>query len=286
LKLSGACRAGVPTLLPAMDFLSSDRSTFSREVRLAGQRQKDDGGTFFWTVLLTLLTGLTIFSWVFCMYVFSNPEKAFNYGLLNRFDKLQPLRDFSPTNAPRGKFYTAKELYSAYFDYSDRELRAVSSLMRRDYVRNYRGLEKVAYLTGSFRLSQIKPLTPGDIVPAGLALRGRSEDYPNIEVEYLLPARELPDVHYDLEVHQLLEIGSSSTCAAVLNLARVADDRLLVTALPIVYGPHETPARTEIVLEVPEALNLYGPIPVTGREPGPETSEVLAVTKEGLAAGE
>jgi len=246
-----------------MDFLSSDRSTFSRQVRVASHRRKGNEGLFFWAILITVLTGLTAFSWIFCMYVFHQPEKAFNYDLLTRFEKIKPLRDFSPTNAPHGTFYTAKELYTAYHDYTPRELRAVSSLFRRDYVRNYRGADRVAYLQGAFRLSEIKHLSKGDLLPTGLALRGQSEDYPNIEVEYLLPAKKLPDVHYDLEVHHILEIGTSSTCAAILNLARIAEDRLLVTAIPIVYGAHETPARSEIVLEVPQTLNLYGPLPVT-----------------------
>lgn len=250
-----------------MDFLSSDRSTFSRQVRMAANRKDQNDGTFFWSVLITILTGLTAFSWIFCMYVFHQPEKAFNYGLLTRFEKIKPLIDFNPSNAPRGKFHTAKELYAAYHDFTPRELREVSSLLRRRYVLNFRGGSSPVYLQGSFRLSQIKPLTARDIFPAGLVLRGQCEDYPNIEIEYLLPASSLPAAHYDLEVHPILEIGTSSTCATVINVFRIAEDRLLVTALPIVYGTHETPARTEIITEVPKALNLYGPLPVTQGKP-------------------
>jgi hypothetical protein len=245
-----------------MEFLSSDRSTFSRQVRMATRQKNDDNGFFLWGVLITTLMGFTAFSWIFCMYVFHQPEKAFNYSLLTRCKKIQPLIDFDPANAPRGKFDTAKDLFAAYHGFTPKELREISSILRRRYVLNFRG-EPPVYVQGSFRLSQIKKLTPGDIFPSGLALRGQSEDYPNIEIEYLLPAPTLPDVHYDLEVNNILEIGTSSTCAAVINVAQVTEDRLLVTAVSIVYGTHETPARTEIVMEVPKALNLYGPLPVT-----------------------
>lgn len=247
-----------------MDFLSSDRSTFSRQVRLATHRKAEDNGLFFWTVLITILTGLTAFSWIFCMYVFHQPEKAFNYSILTRCKKIKPLIDYDPSNAPRGKFHTAKDLFAAYHGFTPRELREVSSLLRRRYVLNFRGVDSVAYVQGPFRLSEIKNLTPKDIFPAGLALRGQSENYPNIEIEYLIPASKLPAVHYDLEVNQILEIGTSSTCAAVVNVAQVNEDRLLVTAVPIVYGTHETAARTEIVMDAPKTLNLYGPLPVTG----------------------
>ncbi|MEM0969889.1 MAG: hypothetical protein AAGJ31_11100 [Verrucomicrobiota bacterium] len=132
-----------------MEFLSSDRSTFARQVRLASNRKKGNDGLFFWAILLTTQVGLTAFSWTFCMYVFSQPEKAFNYGLLTRFEKLSPLRDFSPNTAPRGKFLTARDLYAQYHDYSARELRAASGLLRRQYVRNYRAIERVQYVRGS-----------------------------------------------------------------------------------------------------------------------------------------
>lgn len=246
-----------------MDFLSSDRSTFSRQVRLATSRKPQDDGLFFWAVLITILTGLTAFSWIFCMYVFHQPEKAFNYSVLTRCKKIKPLVDFDPSNAPRGKFNTARDLYAAYHDFSPHELREISAMLRRRYVLNFHGADPVTYVQGTYHLSQIKALTERDIFPSGLALRGQSEDYPNIEIEYLLPAPSLPEVHYDSEVNGTLEIGTSSTCAAVINVAEAGEDRLLITAVPIVYGAHETPARTEIRMEVPKSLNLYGPLPVT-----------------------
>ncbi len=254
-----------------MEFLTSDRSTFSRQARLVSSRKKGRKGVFAWTMILTGLTALTIFSWTFCVYVFGHPEKAFNYNLLTQFEKLPALDDYSPSDAPRGTFHTPRELYRLYYRYGPRELRSLSSILRRAYITNFRDGSTVTYLQGNFRIYEIRTLKKGDVFPSGLALRAQALEYPNVVVEYILPAASLPEFHYDLETNNLLEIESSTTCAAVIHVAQIAEDYLCFTIVPIVYGTHRTPAQTSLALEPPNRLNLYGRLPIT-REP--ETSPI------------
>ncbi len=246
-----------------MDFFSSDRSTFSRQVRLGNNKKGDDDGLFLWSVLIVVLTALTAFSWIFCMYVFGHPEKAFSYNLLTKLEKIEGLKDYQPAGAPRGKFNTSRDLYNLYYNQDKAGLRSISSILRREYITNFLGVERVTYIRGDFRIDQIRELGSKDVFPSGIVLRGQSEDFPNVVLEYIIPAEAIPPAHYDLKLNRLLQVGTSATCAAVINIARIGEERICISAVPIVYGRLETPAGTEIVMAPPEKLNLFGKLPIT-----------------------
>ena len=76
-----------------MDFLT-EHTDFSREAR--EEREDNIGSLFLWSVVIVVLLGLNAFSWIFCMYVFGNPEVPFNYQLLSKLDKLDPITGFEP----------------------------------------------------------------------------------------------------------------------------------------------------------------------------------------------
>ncbi len=262
-----------------MDFFSSDRSTFSRQVRLGTNKKGEDDGLFLWSVLIVVLTALTAFSWIFCMYVFGHPEKAFSYNLLVKLEKIDGLRDYAPSNAPPGKFNTPRDLYNLYYNQTPGGLKSISSVLRREYVTNFNGVERVTYIRGNYKIYNIRQLGPKDVFPSGLALRGQSEDFPNVVIEFVIPSAQIPDAHYDLQLNRLLQVETSSTCAAVINVSRVDEDRLCFTAVPIVYGKHQTPAGTEIVMTPPAKLNLFGKFPLTNEEvAGPDGEEKAAAT--------
>ena len=101
-----------------MDFFSSDRSSFSRQVRLGTSKKKDDDGLFLWTTIIITLIALTGFSWWFCIRIFGQPEKAFSYNLLMRLEKIEPLHDYVAAKVPNGTFYKPEELYQLYWNLS------------------------------------------------------------------------------------------------------------------------------------------------------------------------
>lgn len=254
-----------------MDFFTSDRRAFSRQVRLGGaSRTRKDYSLYVWTAVIVILSALTSFSWIFCLYVFGHPEKAFSYNMLMKLEKLNPLIDYAPAGAPRGRFNSAKDLYKSYAAYSPAELRQLSSVLRRQYVLNFDAINDVAYAQGSYKVVSARPLMSKDVFPHGLVIRAVAEDYPNVLLEYVLPVKEgeeLPAQHYDPVVNNVLQIGTSATCAAIINVAKVDEDRLCFTAISITYGKHETPARTVIATQPPDRLNLYGALPITADPP-------------------
>src|ERR1700710_597403 len=73
-------------------------------------RKQGGSGMFWWTIIITLLLGVATFSWIFSMVVFKYPEKPFNYRLLGKLKKLEPLTAFHPLHVPNGTQIVAKDL--------------------------------------------------------------------------------------------------------------------------------------------------------------------------------
>ena len=77
------------------------------------------GGLFWWTMLIILLALGAVASWTFCIFAFSYPEKPLNYAVLQKFNKLEPLKKFSNANAPSNRSYVSRDLYDRFNEYED-----------------------------------------------------------------------------------------------------------------------------------------------------------------------
>ncbi|HRX55411.1 MAG TPA: hypothetical protein P5016_12895 [Verrucomicrobiales bacterium] len=164
------------------------------------------GSLFLWGVLIVFLIALNAFAWIFCIFVFGNPEVPFNYKLLTSLNKLENIEGFTPVTAPRGKFKDAKELYLEQYRYSDEELEAFNGLLKRAYLDNYDGKNyDVVYLSGEFRIESARLLTKDDIFPYGFAIMAQAVDFPSVYVDYILPAMDPKDPTWK-EKKKLLEL--------------------------------------------------------------------------------
>ena len=108
-----------------------------------------DSGLFWWTVIITILAGLATFCWFFSIYVFAHPEKPLNYQLLTKLDKLEEVKDYSPTNVPGGPIKSPKDLYGRFYRFSPSHLEVKNDILKRSFISNYKE-EKPLYLTGTF----------------------------------------------------------------------------------------------------------------------------------------
>ncbi len=266
-----------------MEFVS-EQSIFSREAR--EEREDNIGSLFLWSVVIVVLLGLNAFSWIFCMYVFGNPEVPFNYQLLTKLDKLDPIAGFDPVTAPRGKFNAAKNLYLEYYDYSPEKLNPINGILKRLYLKNYLERDDVTFVSGSFKVESARELQPDDVFPHGVAVRLQAEEFPAAHVDFVLPSppgEVIPDEHF--RVGDIVQIQESATCAAVIHVQRLEDDNICFTAVPLVKkSDFKTPAGTSLVVEPPERLNLD-----TGRWPisnGPELVASPVEVPEAAAEGE
>jgi hypothetical protein len=161
-----------------------------------------DDSLFWWTILITLLIGVATFCWFFSIMVFKYPEKPFNYRLLSKLEKLDPLAKFDPLvsaviklpddtvvqRLPNGTFHNARDLLNKYYNYNREQLRLTNALLKRSYIMNYSG-ETPVYVKGTFSVASVRPLTSDDLMQSGWVVRARSVDLEDVELELLLPMK-------------------------------------------------------------------------------------------------
>lgn len=258
------------------------------------------GGTLFlWGVLIIFLVALNAFSWIFCIFVFGNPEVPFNYALLTRLNKLDNIEGFRPEDAPRGKFRTAKDLYLEQYAYTDEELHAYNALLMRAYLANYDGKNyNVVYLNGDFRVEKVRLLTKDDIFPYGVAILAQATDFPAVYVDYILPMADPASPEWKQKMALLdrtrgsnrdkdrgalarlwdidqqsvlteadlklpffaidgpLKIGQSDTCATFLHVARLPDEKVCISVVPVVKKEMPLSETRKLQLIPPSRLNI------------------------------
>lgn len=225
-------------------------------------RERRSNGMFWWTIVITMLLGVATFCWIFSIMVFKYPEKPFNYDLLAKLKKLEPLTEFDPLYVPHGEFRTAKELLK-YSDLNSEQLRVKNALLKRAFILNYKD-ESPEYLKGTFTVLQSRRLTPADVMPQGWVARARSVDIEDVEVEIILPGANSESAPY--EEGQIVSLDNKSTFAAVVNLDRntgKGSDGICATVVPIVYGEHVMSGESTIALEAPPRLNMKSHWPLT-----------------------
>ena len=63
---------------------------------------------------------------------------------------------FTHVSAPRGKFYSTKDLYADVYSFSPTELRAYNGILKRSYIKNYIECGEVVFLSGDFRVESVQ----------------------------------------------------------------------------------------------------------------------------------
>lgn len=211
----------------------SGESSFSRNTREQDEARYRSGNLVLWLAAIAVLVGLNFASWSFCMWVFGQPEHPLNYRLLTRLEKLDPIHGFLPVTAPRGKFYSTKDLYAHVYPFGEAELGAFNGILKRLYLTNYKERDDVTYLSGEFAVETVQEMTRRDVFPSGLVIRARSTTFPDALVDLALPSENVPE-SFDLKKGELIQLQESSMCAAVLHVDRREDTSMVFTVVPLV----------------------------------------------------
>ncbi|MFZ4768127.1 MAG: hypothetical protein ACOYMN_24530, partial [Roseimicrobium sp.] len=212
-------------------FLSDGSDFRSRGGGAYLAKNRRDNGLFWWTILITLLMGLATFCWFFSIMVFKYPEKPFNYRLLTKLEKLDPIAKFDPfaadaTRLPNGVFHGARDVLAKYYNYNAEQLRLANDVLKRCYILNYTE-ESPVYMKGTYTVVGCRVLSPNDLMPEGWIVRARSVDLEDVELELLLPGAKADSAPY--QPGESLTLNNKSTFASVLNVERSANDGLCVT---------------------------------------------------------
>lgn len=255
-----------------VEFMNAPRGSMARAANAVKQA---DGGIFWWTISIVVLTALAAVSWIGSIYIFTHPEKPFNYRLLSRIHRLEEIKQFNEKDMPKGKKLTPPELFQRFFPFTEENLTNHNEHLRRNYLTNYRSREEKPYFVrGRFRVIHARPLTKEDVFPCGMvvravALNDDGKEYRNVVVEYVLPTAKPTSAGMELAAGDLLDIDSRKSkkrlYAVAVNVHRPNEDVLVFTVVPLMYGEHLLDSGKHLVLTAkpPGELNMKGRFPIT-----------------------
>ena len=112
-----------------VEFMNAPRGSLSRA---ANAVKKADGGIFWWSIAIVILMALAATSWIASIFIFTHPEKPYNYKLLSRIQRLEEIKLFNEKDMPAGKSLTPPELYQKFYPFTDKNLGNHNSLLRRN----------------------------------------------------------------------------------------------------------------------------------------------------------
>jgi hypothetical protein len=215
---------------------------------------------FAWTAAILFLSGFALAAWLGSFYIFDQPERPDSYRILQRLHKIDPPKRFELTAAPAGEFLKAKELYDRYVGMGTAELAKTNAELTRNYIRNYqqvRGL--VPYVVGRYRIIAARELGPDDVFTSGMAALTNAIDSGELLMEHLYPARPevLPLMKQTLNPGLEVKLERTHDLSAVIHAERLPDGRIMITAVPLLYGSYTvTRGLGTFRLEPPLSLNL------------------------------
>ena len=221
---------------------------------------------FAWTVAVLLLTGFALAAWLGSFYIFNQPERPDSYRILQRLHKIEAPKRFELTAAPAGEFLNSKQLYERYSGMGNAELARTNAELARNYIRNYqavRGL--VPYVVGRYKIVAARELGPGDVFTSGMVALTNAVDNGELLMEHLYPANAeaLPLMKQTLNVGLEIKLERSHDISAVIHAERLVDGRIMITAVPLLYGSYTvTRGMGTFRLEPPLNLNLVAGWPL------------------------
>src|SRR5258708_3429428 len=146
------------------------------------------------------------------------------------------------------------------------ELARTNGELARNYIRNYqqvRGL--VPYVVGRYKIVAARELGPGDVFTSGMAALTYAVDNGEVLMEHLYPARpEAPPLmKQTLNVGLEIKLERSHDISSVIHAERLVDGRMMITAVPLLYGSYTvTRGLGTFRLEPPLSLNLVAGWPL------------------------
>src|SRR5437016_10980809 len=240
---------------------------------------------FGWTVAILLLTGFAFAAWLGSFYIFDQPERPDSYRILQRLHKIDPPKRFELTAAPAGEFLNAKQLYDRYIGMGSAELARTNAELVRNYIRNYqlvRGL--VPYVVGRYTIVAARELGPDDVFTSGMVALTNAVDSGDLLMEHLYPTNPetLPLMKQTLNVGLEIKLERTHDISALIHAERLADGRILITAVPLLYGSYTvTRGPGTFRLEPPLRLNLAAGWPLFKAEERTTIEQKIATAQGG-----
>ncbi len=230
----------------------------------SGPQKRDN--LFLWTIFILLLTGGVLACWLGSFYIFGHPENPRSYHILMKLHKIDAPKRFEYTAAPPGEFLTPQKLYEKYATMPDYELQSENATLLRNYIRNYQITKNpVPYLIGRFTILHSRELTSKDLFSSGMIALAQGAEYPQVLVEYVYSAEPagISDLKQILAPGLEIKLEKTVDLSAIIHIEKLDDGRLLLTAIPLLYGTYTLKqGNGTFSLDPPASLHLEGGIPI------------------------
>jgi hypothetical protein len=264
-----------------------DQGLFQREDLYLYPRHRINH--FAWTVTILLLTGCAFAAWLGSFYIFNQPERPDSYRILQRLHKIEPPKRFELTAAPAGEFLNAKQMFDRYSDMGSAELAKTNAQLARNYIRNFQQVHGlVPYVVGRYVVMEARELGPNDIFTSGMVALTNAVENGELLMEHVYPANPevTPLMKKTLSVGLEIKLERTHDISAVIHAQRLVDGRIMVTAIPLLYGTYTiTRGVGTFSLEPPLALNLAARWPLF-KEQGRSKAELhFAMYRRGAVPG-
>ncbi len=221
---------------------------------------------FGWTIAILILSGLTLAAWLGSYYIFGQPERPDSYRILQKLHKIEEPKRFQLTAAPPGEFLNSKQLFERYSALRPAELARKNAELTRNYIRNFQQMAgSVPYVTGRYTIMETHQLGAGDLFPSGVTALTTAVEYGELLLEHIYPAdaQAVPLMKETLVTGLEMKLDRGHDLSAVVHAERLSDGRLLITAVPLLYGSYTvTQGRGSFSLEPPLALNMAAGWPI------------------------
>lgn len=221
---------------------------------------------FGWTLAMLLLTGAALAAWLLSFYIFGQPERPDSYRWLTRLHKIEQPKRFELTAAPAGEFLNPKQLQERYAVLGTAALAKTNAQLARNYIRNFQQVPGlVPYIIGRYVIEEARDLGPQDIFTSGMVALTSPVENGEVLMEHIYPAdpQAIPLMKQTLTPGLEIKLERSHDLSAVIHVERLSDGRLMITAVPLLYGTYTvTRGPGTFSLEPPLSLNLEGGWPI------------------------
>src|SRR6516162_8516365 len=215
---------------------------------------------FAWTVVILLLTGFAFAAWLGSFYIFSQPERPDSYRILQKLHKVEPAKRFEHTAEPGGEFLSAKQPYDRYNAMGSAEFVKTNAELARNYIRNFQRVPGlVPYIVGRYVIEETRELSSSDLFTSGMVALTDSVENPELLMEHLYPSdpKTVRLIKQTLTTGLELKLDRAHDLSAVIHVERFNDGRIMLTAVPLLYGTYTVMRGTgTFSLEPPLSLNL------------------------------
>ena len=208
--------------------------------------------------------------------VFANPQDPTNYKLLDKINRLEPIKAFSALDPPSGDIANIENLYSKFGSLSVKELDLLNNELIKNYVTNYKQETLNTYIRGDFRVIKTRTLNENDRFQNGIVIKAEAmlkiseytepQPFP-IWIELILPNAPASAAENIIK-GDMLEINKNPFFSSVLHvqqILRVDNDHIMsFTVIPLVYESPWTPPRSKekFNISAPKKLNMDAPLPL------------------------